>query len=223
MIKPPKLEIVDHDNPSAYIESCIKAATKEAINITSRNGGDISPKGYVSYDGGEITYLCHNVNYYDPCINQRPLLVEHLESEITNYITPKIEDCFDELEEKFGDRYGIKTSNMDVTTRLQSKYVTVFVNKKFEMTREGESRNINQFKMVLVHPIYDFAKIAMEIVDQEISFCNFDEVGYMILSPEYDITKFITGDEDIVYKIKDYATDEEFRFAIRSCKLPHGY
>lgn len=229
LIRPPEIKIVDHDSPQAEVESCTKQAVEEAIDILSKNGGDISPKGFVSYNDSEISYLCYTSKYYRPCVNQRPLLVEHIEKEITNYITPKVADCFNNLKSKFGSRYNIQTTNLDINTKLQSKYVTISVNKKFRMERTEEARNLeelrdfNEFKMVMVHPIYDFAVISMEIVNQEITFCNFDEIGFMILHPEYDITKFITGDEDIVYKMKDYATNEEFRFAVRSCKLPAGY
>ena len=87
----------------------------------------------------------------------------------------------------------------------------------------NESIDINTFRMRLVHPIYDLAKIAMEITNQESKYCNFDELGYMILHPEYDITKFITGNANIIYGVRDISTNQEFKFAIRSCRLPEGY
>jgi len=77
--------------------------------------------------------------------------------------------------------------------------------------------------MNLVHPIYNFAEIAMEIVNQESHFCNFDELGFMIMNPRFDVVKFITGDADVIYMIKDYETNQKFRFAIRSCTFPPGY
>jgi hypothetical protein len=63
----------------------------------------------------------------------------------------------------------------------------------------------------------------MEIVNQEITFCNFDELGFNILHPEYDVRKFITGNSDIIYSVKDIETEEDFVFALKSCTLPAGF
>ncbi len=223
LFKPPEAKVADEENPQAFIESCTREATNEAIELLSKRGGDISPVGFISYKDEEITYLCYNDNFYEPCINKRPLLVEHIENEITKHITPIVADCFLDLETRLEKRYDVDTSRMDVTTILHSKNVEVNINKLFEITRKEESRDFNEFNMYLVHPIYDFAKLAMEISNQESRYCNFDELGFMILNPRYDITKFITGDADIVYNLKDLETNQKFTFAVRSCKLPAGY
>ena len=223
LMKPPEVKVIDEKNPQAFIESCTREGVEEAIELLSKGGGDISPKGFIAYEGEEITYLCYNANFYDPCINQRPLLVEHIEREITNHVTPIIAGCFNDLENKLEGRYDVEVSGMKVKTTLQSKNVVVKISKEFKMTRKGESRDFTEFRMHMANQIYDLAKIAMEIVNQEISFCNFDELGFMILNPKYDITKFITGEADVIYTITNLETDQKFTFAVRSCKLPEGY
>ena len=75
LINPPEIKVVDEDNPQAFIESCTRGAVEEAIDLLSKRGGDISPKGYISFKGEEITYLCYYNNFYEPFINQRPLLI----------------------------------------------------------------------------------------------------------------------------------------------------
>lgn len=223
LINPPEVKVIDEKNPQSFIESCTKGAVEESIDVLSKKGGDISPKGYISYNGTEITYLCYNKNVYDPCINQRPLLIEHIEKEITNYITPIVTECFNDLENKLKNNYNVEGSGLKVKTMLQSKNIVVKIDRNIKITREGEGREFNEFRMHLISPIYDFAKIAMEIANQESRFCNFDELGFMILYPNFDVTKFITGDADIVYVIKEVSTDQRFTFAIRSCTLPPGY
>lgn len=223
LINPPEIKVIDEKNPQAFIESCTKGAVEEAIDTLSKKGGDISPKGYISYNGTEITYLCYNENVYDPCINQRPLLIEHIEKEITNYITPIVTECFNDLENKLRNSYDVESSGFKIETRLQSKNIAVKINRNIKITRGGEGREFNEFRMHLISPIYDFAKIGMEIANQESRFCNFDELGFMILYPNFDVTKFITGDADIIYVIKEVSTDQKFTFAVRSCTLPPGY
>ena len=223
LFNPPEVRVIDRNNPQGFIESCTRQATEEAIDLLSKRGGEINPKGSIAYEGEDITYLCYNNKFYETCVNQRPLLIEHIEKEITKYITPIVADCFFDLRKELESRYNIEESEMKIETRLRSGHVSVKIDKNFKMVRRGEVRDFNQFRMNLVHPIYEFAKISMEIVNQEITYCNFDELGYNILHPQYDVRKFITGNSDIIYTIKDIGTEEDFVFAIRSCKLPAGF
>ncbi len=223
LIKKPEIQIEDVENPQAYIESCTREAVEEALEILMPQGGDLEPKGGVMYDGKEITYLCYNAEYYKPCINQRPMLIEHIENEITSYIEPRISNCFQTLSSKLEGRYDVQMGNMQLTTKLQTKQVVVNINRDFKMTRDDKVRSFNNFKVNLIHPIYEISKVAMEIVNQEARFCNFDILSYMILYPDYDLDKFRTGDSDTIYTIKDRITGEEFVFAVKSCTLPPGF
>ena len=97
VFKAPAPNIVDEKNPQAYIESCTREAVEEAISVLSEQGGEIVPKGSTMFRGKEITYLCYNEEFYNSCINQRPLLIQHIEKEIANHITPIVAACFFDL------------------------------------------------------------------------------------------------------------------------------
>ncbi len=221
--KYPETEVMDDNNPQAYIESCLRESVDDALKALSPQGGDIEPKGSVLFFGIERTHLCYNNIFYEKCINQRPLLVEHIETEITNYITPLISKCFWNLESRLGRRYEIETGEMKITTRLHPKQVVVEIDKEFKMIRGTNIRYFNHFRMNMIYPIYDFAKIATEIANQEAQYCHFDELGYMILYPEYDISSTITGESNTIYTIRERATNKEFTFATKSCFLPAGF
>jgi hypothetical protein len=222
LISPPQINTIDENNPQSFIESCVQEALEGAVEMISENGGDISPRGYLEYNGTEITYLCYISDYYETCINQRPLLIEHFQNEINEYIKPKIADCFLTLKNELENRYDIETSKLNVATSISSKNIHIKINKKFKMARQGSSFEIDEFNIQMNHPIYDLLTVAIEVVNQEARFCNFDELGYMILFPEYDINKFVTGDDDAVYTLTDTRTNKRFRFAVRSCVLPAG-
>lgn len=218
----PTISISPFADPSAYIEKCAKEATEEAISILAKQGGDIKPEGSVMYKSKNITYLCYNANYYTPCINQRPLLIEHIEKEITSYIEPKMRECFVSLKEELGKKgYEVSTGEMKIETELQTKKVVVTIDREFEMTKQ-DTRKFEQFSAQLSHPIYELAEIAMEIANQEARYCNFDILGFMIIYPEYNVEKFRTGNSDTIYTLKEIATEKEFTFAIRSCVMPAG-
>jgi len=225
LIKKPDLQIEDVENPQAYIESCTRELVEEAIRILSEQGGDINPKGSTMFRGRNITYLCYNANYYQPCIMQRPMLIEHIEQEITNYISPKVDNCFHALKGRLeAKNYEIKMEDsMNLQTKLQTNKVLVNINRNFKMTKRDSTRSFNNFKMSLVHPLYELSKTAMEIANQEARFCNFDILGYMIFYPEYDLDKFRPGEGDVIYQIRHMQTNQRFVFAIRSCALPPGF
>jgi len=223
LIKKPDVGLADEENPQAYIESCTNDAVEEAVEILLKNGGDLEPKGSVMYNGKELTYLCYNKNYYKPCINQRPMLIEHIENEITSYIQPRVSNCFQTLRTELEPRYNVEMDSMELTTELQTKQVVIDIKRDFKITRGDDVRSFTEFKVNLINPIYDLAKIAMEISNQEAHYCNFDILGFMIIYPKYDIQKFKTGDSDTIYTLKDLSTNQEFKFAIRSCVLPAGF
>ena len=91
---------------------------------------------------------------------------------------------------------------MTLTTRLYPKQVVIEINKKISASRGDQVRTFERFRMNLVHPMYNFAKLAMEIANQEAKYCSFDDLGHMILYPQYDIASTITGDSDSIYVLK---------------------
>jgi len=222
LISPPESSVIDENEPAAFIENCVAEAAGEAIKTISENGVHISPKGYVEYNGSEITYLCYTSDYYEACVNQRPLLIEHFQNQISDFIRLQVSECFSTLKNGLENRYDIETGELSIDTNLYSKNVHIDIKKKFKMSRDGDVRDLNKFNMQMNHPIYDLLTVAIEIVNQEARFCNFDELGYMILFPEQDITKFVTGDDNTLYTITDTFTGKSFRFAVRSCVLPAG-
>jgi hypothetical protein len=215
----------DERNPQAVIEACTRESAEDAIEILSAQGGDIVPNGSVKYLGEDITYLCYNANYYESCINQRPLLIEHIENEITNYIKPIVEECFIRLEMDFKSRYdNLELSpDMKITTRLFPEQVIVEIYRDLKMSRGKDTREFHKFKMNMAHPIYNLAEIAMEIANQEAQYCNFDDLGFMIIYPRWNIESTITGESDSIYFIKERSTNQKFNFAIKSCMMPPGF
>jgi hypothetical protein len=141
-------------------------------------------------------------------------------SEITNYTRNRILNCFQTLKEKAEGRYDIEMSAETlINTELQPRQVTSEIKKNFKMRRGENIREFDNFKIINIHPMYEFAKIATEIVNQEAEFCNFDYQGYMILYPEFEITKDTKHNDYTIYTIKERSTNQEFIFAIRNCVM----
>lgn len=221
--QPPKIEPVDEKSPQAFIESCTKDYLEQALAKISKHGGDISPGFSVMHMGVNLSYLCYTSEYYKTCVNQKPKLIEHIEKEITKDISPSIIECFNSLKTNLDKKnYNVEMGDIIITTKLKPKEVSVEIKRNFKMSRENDVREFNDFKIGLINPMYELAETAMEIVNQESQYCNFDTLGFMIIYPDFDIYKTKTGDSDIIYRIADRKTKKDFNFAIKTCVMPAG-
>jgi len=219
-----KIEVADEENPQSFIESCTRDAVEEAVSVLSEQGGGIIPEGSTMFKGKNITYLCYNANFYEPCIMQRPDLITHIETEIVSYIKPRVNNCFQVLKAELEPRYEVEIDeNWDLTTKLMPNIIEININRDFKMQRGDSVRNFDVFKIKVMHPMYNLAEVAMEIANQEAIYCNFDTLGYMIFYPDYDLDKFRPGKGDVIYQLKHIPTNQRFVFAIRSCALPPGF
>jgi len=219
--RPPSTTTIT-ENPQFYIESCVKESAEEAIDILSRQGGDIKPELSLGFMGENLTYLCYYHGNYKSCVNQRPMLIEHLQDEISEYVEGNVSECFSSLKAELEDKgYTVSVAGMNVETELQPERVVVNVDRKLVISRRDETRTFEKFDSQAASPLYELAEIAMEIVNQEAEFCNFENLGFMITYPRYDIRKD-SFEGSLIYTITDLETQHSFKFAVRTCVMPAG-
>ena len=195
----------------------------EAVNLISSRGGYVSNPLNVSLVEGDISYLCYNLNYYLPCINQEPMLINHLEDEVKNYVGRGVRDCVDNFVLSLEEQgYIVDLKYNDFEIEILSGKVEVDIDAEIVYSKSGEQLKIEGVHSVVKSKFYNNAVIVQEIVSQEARYCNFEFLGFMLLYPEYDIDKFRTEDGSVVYWVKERESEEEFKFAVRSCAIPPG-
>ena len=213
-------------NPQQYIEKCIKDSTEEAIEIMLPQGGYLSPRLFKLYKDKSVAYLCYNMNFYLPCINQEPLYIQHLESEIKTYIEPEIEKCFNSVKRDAEDTgKSFEMGSSEVSVELRPGQVNVIVDRNVDISDGESSENYDGFEQIVVSPLYDLGIVAHEIVSQEAKFCNFEYLGYSLTYPKFAIEKDQVGNEETlsdIYKIKDKVSGKILFIAVRSCAMPGG-
>ena len=79
--------------PNIQLQDCIINDLKNAIGEVSKKGGSVNPVNSISYEGEKVEYLCYTNQYYQTCVNQQPLLRQHVERELLEQIKPKAESC----------------------------------------------------------------------------------------------------------------------------------
>ncbi|MEK6878187.1 MAG: hypothetical protein AABY22_01190 [Nanoarchaeota archaeon] len=212
------------ENPEEYIDSCIKDKVQEAADILIENGGYINPELNITLDGKETAYLCYTSNYYRNCVNQNPMLITSLENEIKNYIRDDLNNCFQDLKIELQDKgYSVALSEGNFDVELSTRRVVLNIDREISFSKAEESRRVENFRSALSHPIYDLAIVAQEIVSQEVKYCNFESVGFMLLYSDFNIKRFKTGTLSTVYTVTHKPTEKQFKFAVRGCVIPPGF
>jgi len=203
------------------IETCIKDSVENALEIMLPQGGYINPELYYLYKNQKIAFLCYYEGFYKPCINQEPLYIEHLEQEIKDYIEPRVKDCFEAMEQDYRDRsYNIETTPLELGISIELNKIKVLINKTITVNKGEETQTFDNFDLNIASKLYDLAKVAIDVVDQEARFCSFEYVGYMLVHPEYTIIKNTIGTELSIYEIEEKQSRQKLNLAVRSCAFP---
>lgn len=210
-------------NPKSYISLCAEKIVEKTVNEMMLAGGLVESKNYKIYKDVKIPYYCENRNFYLPCINQHPMILEEYKKQILNYTKPKIEGCFIDLKNEIESRRGtLNYSSLSMGVELGENIIRVKLKKNATITQDNNIMNLDNFDVDVMNPLYDMALVIMDITAGEAKNCNFEYVEYMILHKRWDIKKFAMSDSTKIYTIKDLDSGKEMSIATRGCVLPAG-
>ena len=216
-------------NPDKDFSSCIQDKVQETVKLISEQGGYVSNKlnltfQFVGEEQGDISYLCYQQNYYVSCVNQQPMLIDHLKKEIKKNINSDVENCFNKVVSNLKNKgETVQENYRGFDVELYDDRVVVTVDGEISTQKAGVGAKYSGLKSIVYTRLYNLAVVAQEIISQEARFCNFEQVGYMLIYPDYNINKFRTGNSDLIYTITDKKSQERFRFAVRGCIIPPAF
>lgn len=218
-------------NFNSFLSNCIESKTRQASRELAIGGGYINSPLSLSFMFSEegfyknITYLCYTQNNYKPCINQHPTLLLDLQKGIKNYISSDVETCFNEMIS------SLKSQGFDVNSKyngfeveLSPKKIIINTDAKVTLTKSGETSAQENFKVPVSSRLYEISQIAQEIANQESQFCYFEETGFALAYPDFNLEMFnLASKSTKIYTLKHKDSDEKFRFAVRGCNFPAGF
>ena len=217
----------DKANPDLFLKERLRLDVEKTIDTIGLQGGYMSnPFNFTftfSSEGNptDISYLCYTQMNYLPCVSQEPMLINHLESEIKNEIAVEVENGFNDLLVAFeDDGYVVDAKYNGFNVKLEKGRVLIDIDCDLKLTKNDESTQYNNFKIIILSKFYDLALVAQEIASQEAKYCNFEYIGYQLIYPEFSIDQFRMDNSVKIYTIKSKKTGEVFRFAVRSCVIP---
>jgi hypothetical protein len=211
-------------DPQSYIRICTRGEVLNALDIMMPQGGFVETKHSVEYNFTDVEYLCTNLGYYAPCINQHPMLIREMENEIKDYIYDNVSDCINDIPirmDKLGGS-GIVSGPLQIEVDLDYDKALITINKTIQVTKRDSSEEYSSFVIGVITPAYNLAMIANEIASAEARSCNFEPVGYSLNYPRYEVSRYVMSQPTKIYTIKDTQTGKFMYTAIRSCAMPAG-
>ena len=213
---------VSEANPSQYLRDCLEPAIDEVLPSITMHGGYLQPAPFVLFEGERIQYLCYTAENYKPCIVQQPLLVNHVQTEIQNYIEPRARECMQNIVGIYEQKgYQVSRGNAAVNVTLALQKIDVEFVTPLTLTKEG-SQTFRRVSFTRASELYDLLMIATSIVDFSSTLGDSETLSYVQFYPDLKIEK-LKKEGDTIYTVTNVVTKEQFRFATRSLVWPAGY
>jgi len=115
------------------IKKCASDPAQEVIQKMLDQGGYINNTNYKVLDGKNISYICQNLGYYKTCINQHPLIIDDELKQIRDYISPIVDNCFNNLKADLEKQnYQVNMSNMSIDTSFGPNKLYIDINRKID-------------------------------------------------------------------------------------------
>ena len=220
-----ELPFLNEFNPDSFLSECVRKSVKEKSDLMITRGGFVNPSNFKLYKDVKASYLCEEINYYEPCVNQYPLYLTMIKEELKNNIEDDIKNCFVSLEEELISRnYDVAGGDInEIDVQFKPNAIEVVVYRDFSFSKNEVSRDFDSVKVSLESPLYGLANVALAIVESEAKSCEFDYVEFADLHREYYIKRWSTADSTKIYTIHDKKFEHEMNIAIRGCAIPAGF
>ncbi len=218
------------ENPSSFMTNCLGEDIEDSLELISTQGGFIEPRHYFLKNNEKISYLCYTKEYYELCAVQVPFITNHVEKEIKGVISPRVKECFDELEESYLDAGYDKVilSPGNTNVELLPKKVVVSFGYTLVLEKGGVPTTYGRegdpgIRVVLDNNLYELTSIANSILRGEASEGDVEVMKYMSYYNDLIVEKKKQGDGTTIYILTDLNNENKFQFASRSLAWPPGY
>lgn len=214
---------VSPQSPEEFIETCIKDEITNAVEKISLQGGSLEPTAYTLFNDEKVQYTCYTSEYYATCTVQQPLLVQHIEKELSDEISPLAEDCFNSLKENYENQgYNVEMNIGSTSIQLLPERILSTFSYTVTLTKANTER-YDSFDIILNNNLYESIGIANNIIEYESTYGEADPAIYMTLYKDWKVEKNSKSDGSRVYVITDKTTGDKFQLATRSLVWPAGY
>lgn len=199
------------------LSACIDDVVYPSVKAHLAQGGVLNPQKTISYSGHNYTYLCHTANDYEACYFLHPSLRLIAKNSLEAQTKEGVIECFSSiLEETRSKGYLVQEEMLNYSLDLVPSAVEVNIEKAITLTKGETSQIYTDFSVEVDSKLYELLDLASKIANAHANTCDFDYNTYAILYRNYQISRK-TYQYSNIYTIKDKISNDEIKFAIRSC------
>ncbi len=208
-------------NPSDYMQDCLDPELTNVLPLLTSQGGYYTPTHYTLYKDQKIQYLCYTAENYQPCIIQQPLLVRHVQQEITSQLQPKAQQCIAALKQQYErEGYTVNLGSTQMNVSIIPGKIIVAFESPITVTKAG-TQTFRTFVVSKPTELYDLLLTATSILQFESTLGDSETSLYLQFYPNLKIEK-LKREADTIYTLTNVITDDTFTFATRSLVWPSG-
>ena len=208
-------------SPIDQFEKCLQEKTKVGLGLISSQGGSVNPENYYLYNDSKVGYLCYTNEYYKKCVTQIPLLKQHMESELKNYIEPGTNECLTELKTVLEKSGSVSYNKPNITVNINQGSVLIEIGLDLLINKESQT-SYKSIKTSFNSNIYNEVMIASSITNWEAKYGDSEVVNFMLFYPSLKLEKRRQDDGTKIYIITERESNDKFVFAERSNAIPAG-
>jgi hypothetical protein len=216
----------DLDNPQEYIENCLKDSVNEFEDLIVESNGFPNREitDVIIYKGEQVPYACQVSEFYAICNTQDPIPVSRLTKETKTFTEQRLLECINRLEKHYQDK-GYEVT-IDEKQKLEILFLRnkgiINLEKSISLKKGEEVKTLKDFNIEVPSIIYSLFNLKKEIINSESTLCEFSEANWMLSDSSIIIKKFRASDQTKVYTLIDRITEDEIKFAVKTCVLPMG-
>lgn len=218
----PAKQIFFPTSPKVQLQDCVEPTLERGIQNVSLHGGSINPENAYLYKGKRREYLCFTNEYYKTCKQQRPLLRQYVERELSSYVKPKTRDCMDRVKDNLKARGYSVSGDSEVDVSVGPNSVKVILSG-FSIKKGEGGKRYNEFVVSKNSDLYRLLMLSTSILNWEARYGDSEVTTYMAYYPEIKVQKLKQSDGSKIYKLENRETGDKFVFATRSLSWPSGY
>ena len=212
-----------NENPNVYLQNCLEDDLINNVQTISLQGGNLNPENSYLYEDSNLSYLCYTSDYYENCVVQEPFIKEHIEDELTTVLKPKVTECINSMKESYEKKgYTVSISSGTSKVMILPEKTVLQINQSLSMIKK-DSKNYDQFNVVLNNNLYEVLGVVRSIIDYESTLGQAETTELMSLYRDLKVEKLKQTDGTKVYVITNKPTGDVFQFATRSQVFPPGY
>jgi hypothetical protein len=201
-----------------HVTECLQDIGDDYLTQIALQGGYLSvpSDSYRLYNDTTISYLCYNQINSATCSN-RMLTVAQMEQELEDTISSALETCINVHD--YSDDITSIAESWVLEIDVYQTSVDFLLTYPVEISKDEEVIKIDEFTHTADVPLGELYDVSMDIVNQEASLGDFDQLIYMLQKfSKYTIYK-LRPYPDKIYQVKFREDDYLFQFAIQGEEL----